>query len=143
MTGRRFCWLVLLLVLTAVALAGPESGPGVNRFVDGLPDFEVRLHEGGEIRVNLGSNSFTPVQLLQLLLALPEFIEQSSGLADGDSLVLRQAGVTGYVSVTARQLATGVDYLLTFQAEPPASIAGVAALQGLGLELASAMLTLE
>jgi|SRR5690625_1276108 len=148
---RRFGAAVLFFLFAAVpALAGQVdeldaavAGGRTGRFVEGIPAFEVRLLDDGEIRIDLGINSFTPRQLLQVFTALPEFISDSSDLAPGDSLVLRQDGVTGYLTLAAHKSAGDVDFVLTLQAEAPAGIADAAALHGFGLELASMMLTVE
>lgn len=142
----RLCVLLLCgLLPVAPAAAGRADVPAVTagRYVSGFPDFQVQLQDDGSFVVVLGTNSFTPGQLLELLGALPQFIEESAGLAPGGRLALRQAGVAGYLAVTASNSGSGVEYVLTLQAEPPAGIAGAAALQGLGLELASVVLTME
>ncbi len=111
--------------------------------ISGLPGFEFELQPDGEPLIVLGVNAFTPQQLLQFVVALPDFLEGASALTEGQSLVLRQFGEQGYVSLSAHYAEPMNRFTLTFQAEAPASVANVAAVRGLGFNLAEMLLTRE
>lgn len=145
----------LLLLLTAglavepvhAALEVPEDlAPltGSGR-VTAMPQFELQVSGDGQSELVLGINTFTKQQLLQFANALPDFLEGAVNLSEGQTLVLRQAGISGYVALSAvydAERAT-IRYTLTFQAEAPASVANVAAVQGLGFEIVNMVLTRE
>lgn len=151
MIRRRLVALLAFLVLVAgvgaepvLAAYGPEPGydPYDYELVSDGPRFEFRLDDG-DPRLVLGTNEFTPAQLLQFVAALPEFLEGASRLSEGQSLVLRQSGVTGYVALSAAYAEPMNRFTLTFHAEAPSDVASVTAVQGLGLELMNMLLTQE
>ncbi|SRR5690554_6326921 len=108
----------------------------------GFPAFEFQQLDG-EPLILLGANAFTPQQLLQFVMSLPEFIDEASRLVPGQALSLRQAGVEGYVALSAHYDEPMNRFTLTFLAEAPAHVASVAAVRGLGLNLADMLLTRE
>lgn len=152
MMRRGLIPLFVLLVLVAglaaePALAAFELEPGTHQGADYLlisdgPRFELRIDNGAS-RLVLGTNEFTPQQLLQFVAALPEFLEGASRLSEGQSLALRQAGVSGYVALSATYGEPMNRFTLTFHAEAPSEVANVSAVQGLGLELMNMLLTQE
>lgn len=144
--------LFLLTVTWAVepvhaALEVPEDlAPlaGTSLF-SSLPRFELELSSEGDSQLVIGINAFTPQQLLQFVNALPDFLEGAAKLAEGQTLVLRQNGIQGYVALAAvfEPERGSIRYTLTFQAEAPSSVAGVSAVQSLGFEIANMLLTQE
>lgn len=152
MIRRGFLPLLALLTLVAglaaepaLAAFEPEAGPDPAldyQLINGGPRFELRL-ENGDSRLVLGTNEFTPQQLLQFVAALPEFLEGAGKLSEGQSLVLRQSGVSGYVALSASYGEPMNRFTLTFHAEAPSDVASVTAVQGLGLELMNMLLTQE
>ena len=152
MTARRLLPIFLFLaaglahepVLAAFDVSAAPAAQAQSRIeVAGLPSFEFETQVGGEVFMKLGSNVFTPQQLLQFVAGVPEFIENAAALAVGQRLVLRQQGELGYVSLTAVREELGNRYTLTFQAEAPSDVASVASLRGLGMNLAEMVLTRE
>lgn len=110
-----------------------------------MPQFELEISGEGETELVLGTNAFTPQQLLQFVTALPDFLEGAVKLSDGQTLVLRQAGIRGYVALAAVYDAERgtIRYTLTLQAEAPSSVANVSAVRGLGFEIVNMLLTRE
>ncbi len=113
--------------------------------VTAMPQFELEISGDGESELVLGTNAFSPQQLLQFVSALPDFLEGAVNLSEGQTLVLRQAGIRGYVALAAvydSERGT-IRYTLTLQAEAPSSVSSMAAVQGLGFEIANMLLTRE
>lgn len=154
---RRACRLLLVMLLVQVAVAAvgqpphlvpePDLQPAEEQvrprwpFTEGVPRFTVTGSEAEEsVKLTLGSNSFRPQQLINFVLSLGEFIEATAQLQAGQSLVLRQEGVTGYVAISAYHTGLDLMFMLTLQAEPPSQVAGVEAVHGLGVGLADQLL---
>lgn len=152
MLARVIASVVFVLAVSFAAdpaLAALEKEPAAEPHgmdltaVDGVPRFELRPDEQGGSLLVLGLNVFTPQQLVQFVTALPEFLEGAARLGEGQTLVLRQAGVHGYVALSADWAEPLNRFTLTFHAEAPAAVANVAAVQGMGLEFLSMLLTQE
>lgn len=153
MVRRGIVPLLLLLVLVgglaaepALAALEPElqTEPAETfQLISGGPAFEFRIENGESPYLVLGVNEFTPQQLLQFVAALPEFLEGAARLEPGQTLALRQAGIQGYVALSAAHDEPMNRFTLTMMAEPPSDVANVAAVQGLGLELINMLLTQE
>lgn len=111
--------------------------------IAGFPGFEFRMVNESDVQIVLGANVFTPQQLLNFVVGLPEFLEGSAGLTEGQTLVLRQVGLYGYVALAADYDEPMNRFTLTFYAEPPASVSNVAAVRGLGMNLVEMLLTRE
>lgn len=143
-----FMLLVLVVGLAAEpALAALEPEPEADskvyhQLISGSPRFELRL-ENGDTRLVLGTNVFTTQQLLQFVAALPEFLEGAARLNEGQTLALRQSGLSGYVALSAAYGEPLNRFTLTFQAEAPSDVANISAVRGLGLELINMLLTQE
>jgi hypothetical protein len=140
------CLLVLLLCQPSLAaLEYPLSpDPGDIREAAGrFARFDLEVRADGEYAFVLGLNAFTAQQLVQFVSSLSGFLEAASALEDGDTLVLRQAGLDGYLALGASYGADGPVFTLTLQAEPPRHVSGPAAVHGLGQLLASQILLSE
>ncbi len=138
-----------MLLQPSLAAIDLPVQPGTGQFVGDLqldpagavPRFRFEIQADGEEHLVLGVNVFTPQQIVQFVVALSDFLESVKDLAAGQTLVLRQDGIYGYVALAASSDGESITFTLTLHAEAPRAVDGVEAVQFLGVELAEQLLT--
>ena len=147
--GSAFLAAVMLLQPSLAAIDVPVQPAGAKAAGDlqldpagsSVPRFRFEVQADGEEHLVLGVNVFTSQQIVQFVVALSDFLESVSDLAAGQTLVLRQDGIYGYVALAASSDGESITFTLTLHAEAPRSVDGIEAVQFLGIELAEQLLT--